>query len=71
MMKHLISIWRIEGYKGNSDCDGPEDYNISMEMPWDNRFDAKDIEEIMASRWSKNYRCVTVKATFLRSVLEP
>ena len=70
-MKHLISIWRIEGYKGNSDCDGPEDYNIDMEMPWDSHFKAKDIENIMATYWGKKFRCVTVKATFLRSVLEP
>lgn len=69
-MKHLISIWRITGYRGTSECDGPEDYNVDMEMAWDNRFDAKEIEEIMATRWSKKHRCVTIKATFLRSVLE-
>ena len=56
------NVWRITGYKGRNDYDGPEDDNIKLDLIMDSRFTKENIEEIMAQYWSKFYRSVAIKA---------
>ena len=56
------NIWRITGYKGRNDYDGPMDDNIDIEIIFDSRFKKDDVENIMLAYWGKKYRSVAVKA---------
>ena len=56
------NVWRITGYKGTSDYDGPDDDNIDLEIIFDSRFKKADVETIMLNYWSKKYRSVVIKA---------
>ena len=42
------NIWRITGYKGHNDYDGPEDDNIKLDLIMDSRFTQKNVEEIIS-----------------------
>ena len=56
------NVWRITGYKGRNDYDGPADDNIDLEIIFDSRFKKEDVETIMLNYWSKQYRSVAIKA---------
>lgn len=56
------NVWRITGYKGRNDYDGPEDDNTKIDLIMDSRFTKENVEEIMAQYWSKFYRSVAIKA---------
>ena len=56
------NIWRITGYKGRNDYDGPMDDNIDIEIIFDSRFKKDDVENIMLNYWGKKYCSVAVKA---------
>ena len=57
-----VTIWRITGYKGRNDYDGPQDDNIDITIAMDSRFKREDVEDIMFSYWGKKYRSVAIKA---------
>ena len=57
-----VTIWRIMGYKGRNDYDGPQDDNIDITIAMDSRFKKEDVEDIMLNYWSKKYRSVALKA---------
>ena len=40
------NIWRITGYKGRNDYDGPADDNTDIEVIFDSRFKKEDVEDI-------------------------
>ena len=60
-----VNVWRITGYKGHNDYDGPEDDNTQIDLIMDSRFTKENVEEIMAQYWSKFYRSVAIKAELL------
>ena len=62
-----VNVWRITGYKGRNDYDGPEDDNTKLDLIMDSRFNKENIEEIMAQYWSKFYRSVAIKAELLET----
>lgn len=55
-------LWYITGYLGHSDCDGPEDYNLTKYIWFDERFGQKTIEDLLCYYFSKKYRCVVICA---------
>ena len=59
-------IWRITGYKGRNDYDGPADDNTDLEVIFDSRFSKEDVEDIMFYYWGKRYRSVAIKAELLK-----
>ena len=59
------NTWRITGYKGRNDYDGPADDNTDLEIIFDSRFKKEDIETIMFNYWGKKYRSVAIKAELL------
>jgi hypothetical protein len=61
-------VWKVFGYKGNDDCDGPADYNFHFEVLMDARFSKEDVQDIFANRFSKKYRSVEVGAEELREI---
>ena len=56
------NTWRITGYRGSSDYDGPADNNTDFELIMDRRFTQRDVEEIMFNYWRPVYRVVAIKA---------
>ena len=56
-------VWKITGYIGQSDCDGPEDYNLTKYVVFDNRFSKNTVIDFMCYFFSKKYRCVEINAT--------
>ena len=60
------NIWRITGYKGRNDYDGPPDDNTDLEIIFDSRFKKEDVEDIMFYYWCKFYRTVAIKAELLK-----
>ena len=57
-----VNIWRIIGYRGRNDYDGPEDDNTNVTIAMDSRFKKKDVEDIMFNYWGKKYRSVAIRA---------
>ena len=62
-----VNIWRIIGYKGHNDYDGPMDDNTNLEIAFDSRFKKEDIEEIMFNYWGKKYRSVAIRAELIET----
>lgn len=62
------NFWKITGYKGRNDYDGPEDDNIDLNLIMDDRFTKEQIEEIMSQYWSKFYRSVAIKAELIKPI---
>lgn len=62
-----LNIWRITGYKGRNDYDGPIDNNIDIEIAVDSRFKQEDVENIMLDYWGKKYRSVAIKAELVET----
>lgn len=60
------NTWRITGYRGRNDYDGPEDDNTKIDVIFDSRFDKEEVEKLMAYYWSKLYRSVAIKAELLK-----
>ena len=56
------NTWRITGYRGRDDYDGPADDNTKVDVIMDSRFKKEDVEDIMFNYWSKKYRSVAIKA---------
>lgn len=61
------NTWRITGYRGRNDYDGPMDDNTSIEVIFDSRFNKEDVETIMLNYWSKKYRSVAIKAELIET----
>ena len=57
-----VKTWKIAGYKGFDNWDGPEDNNVKFTVVMDARFSKEDVEEIFANRFSKKHRVVVVEA---------
>lgn len=55
-------LWYITGYLGHSDCDGPEDYNLTKYIWFDDRFGKKSVEDLLCHYFSKKYRNVVINA---------
>ena len=64
------NIWRITGYKGRNDYDGPADDNTLHKIIFDSRFKKEDVEDIMFYYWGKKYRSVAIKAELLKENTE-
>ena len=56
-------IWKVTGYKGWDDWDGPEDNNVSFTVVMDARFSKEDVQDIFLNRFSKKHRSVVIGAT--------
>ena len=61
-----VNTWRITGYRGRDDYDGPADDNTKLDLIMDSRFKKEDVEDIMFRYWSKLYRSVAIKAELLK-----
>ncbi len=64
------NTWRITGYRGQNDYDGPSDDNTDLEIIFDSRFKKEDVEAIMFCYWCKKYRSVAIKAELLKEDTE-
>lgn len=62
-----VNTWKITGYKGWNDYDGPVDNNTDIEVAMDGRFKQEDVENIMFDYWGKKYRSVTIKAELVEN----
>lgn len=62
-----VNVWRITGYKGRNDYDGPMDDNTNIEIAFDARFKKEDIETIMFNYWGKKYRSVAIRAELVKT----
>ena len=60
------NTWRITGYRGRDDYDGPADDNTELDLIMDSRFKKEDVENIMSYYWNKFYRSVAIKAELLK-----
>ena len=58
-----VKTWKITGYKGWDDWDGPEDNNLNFTVVMDARFSKDDVQEIFLNRFSKKHRSVVIDAT--------
>lgn len=68
MMKEpKANVWRIIGYKGRNDYDGPMDDNTNLEIAFDSRFKKEDVEDIMFNYWGKKYRSVAIRAELVEA----
>ena len=63
-----INMWRISGYKGFDNYDGPSDDNMHFDVFLDSRFNKEDVEEIFLNRFSKKHRTVALEATLVREL---
>lgn len=61
-------VWRITGYKGRNDYDGPADDNTNIEVIFDSRFKKEDVEDILFYYWGRKYRSVAIKAELLEEI---
>ena len=64
------NIWRITGYKGRNDYDGPADDNTELDLIMDSRFKKEDVEDILFYYWGKLYRSVAIKVELLKEDTE-
>lgn len=55
-------VWKITGYIGFSDYDGPEDDNLTTYIVFDERFSKKTVIDFMVYFFSKKYRTVVINA---------
>ena len=62
-----VNIWRIIGYKGRNDYDGPADDNTNINVAFDSRFTKEDVEDIMFNYWGKKYRSVAIRAELIEA----
>ena len=55
-----VTAYRVQGYRGFSDCDGRSDYNFDKIIWFDSRFSEKQIERMLACSVfdTEKYRCV-------------
>jgi hypothetical protein len=60
------NVWRITGYRGSNDYDGPEDDNTKLDIIFDGRLNKKDVEDILFYYWGQKYRSVAIKAELLK-----
>ncbi len=60
------NTWRITGYRGMNDYDGPADDNTKVDIIFDSRLKKEDVEAIMFNYWSKTYRSVAIKAELIK-----
>lgn len=58
-------LWKITGYRGRSDYDGPQDDNTELDIIFDSRFKKEDVEAILLNYWGKTYRSVAIKAELI------
>ncbi len=63
MLKY--NVWKISGFRGCNDYDGPADDNTEKEIIMDSHFTKDDVERIMLAYWSRFYRVVSIKAELL------
>lgn len=54
--------WKITGYIGFSDYDGPKDDNLTTYIVFDERFSKKAVIDFMVYFFSKKYRTVVINA---------
>jgi hypothetical protein len=62
------NVWRITGYRGKNDYDGPADNNTKLDIIFDSRLKKKDVEDILFYYWGKKYRNVVIKAELLKEI---
>lgn len=55
-------IWKITGYIGHSNYDGPEDNNLTKYIVFDERFSKETVIDFMTYYFSKKYRVVYINA---------
>jgi hypothetical protein len=61
------NVWKVTGYRGRNDYDGPADDNTSIEVIFDSHFNKEDVETIMFNYWNKQYRSVAIKAELIET----
>ena len=56
-------LWHITGYLGFNDCDGPEDYNLTKYIWFDDRFGKKTVEDLLLNYPTKfdDYTITNIK----------
>jgi hypothetical protein len=64
------NVWRITGYRGRNDYDGPMDDNTDIEIIFDSRFKKEDVENIMFAYWGRKYRSVAIKAELVEKEIK-
>jgi len=68
MKDQKANVWRITGYRGKNDYDGPADDNTKLDIIFDSRLKKEDVEDILFYYWGRKYRSVAIKAELLKSV---
>lgn len=57
-----VKIWKINGYKGFSNCESREEHNLNFEVALDARFNKYEVVEIFTNKFSKKHRVVIIEA---------
>lgn len=60
------NTWRVTGYRGCNDYDGPADDNTKLDIIFDSRFKKEDVEAILFNYWGQKYRSVAIKAELIK-----
>jgi uncharacterized protein YciU (UPF0263 family) len=60
-----VNVWKVEGYRGNTDFEGREDYNMSVEVNMDKDCTAEDVVGVFTRRYEKRYKFVFFEATLI------
>ena len=55
-------IWKITGYVGFNDYDGPEDNNLNEYFIFDKRFSKNDVIDFMCHYYNEKHRTVVITA---------
>lgn len=62
-----VNLWKVEGYAGYYDCDGPSDYNINETIIIDATFSKQAVVDLMARCYRKN-RVLEIKVNLLKEM---
>lgn len=56
----MTNTWKVSGYCGWSDYDGPADNNLNFEIEMDKSVTKDELETLLFNRFGKKYRCVVL-----------
>ena len=58
------NIWRITGYRGKNDYDGPEDDNTKLDIIFDGRLKTEDVEDLLFYSWGRSIVVLLLKQSY-------
>lgn len=60
-------LWYVTGYLGHKECHGPEDYNLTKYIYFDQSFGQTSVIDLLYYYFKKKYRYVVINAKELNN----